>query len=90
MPKGMKVTPGYLKNRKCHYCGIRNGNMTRDHIVPRSLGGFNATWNYAAACAPCNEKKADDWPTCQCDNCKQAVWRHRRLGIVKPKKKELA
>lgn len=33
--------------------------MTRDHIVPRSLGGANRLWNLQTMCTRCNNKKGD-------------------------------
>jgi len=33
--------------------------MTLDHIVPLSKGGCDKRSNHAAACAPCNQAKAD-------------------------------
>jgi 5-methylcytosine-specific restriction endonuclease McrA len=40
----------------CQYCGAR-GELTFDHVVPRSRGG-RTTWdNVVAACARCNLRK---------------------------------
>jgi 5-methylcytosine-specific restriction endonuclease McrA len=40
----------------CQYCGAK-GEMTFDHVVPRSRGG-KTTWdNVVAACGPCNLQK---------------------------------
>jgi 5-methylcytosine-specific restriction endonuclease McrA len=40
----------------CQYCGAR-GDMTFDHVLPRSRGG-RTTWdNVVAACGPCNLRK---------------------------------
>lgn len=42
----------------CQYCG-RQGEMTFDHVVPRSRGG-RTTWdNVVAACGRCNLRKAN-------------------------------
>jgi 5-methylcytosine-specific restriction endonuclease McrA len=45
----------------CQYCGSR-GNLTVDHVIPRSKGG-GSTWdNIVASCAPCNRRKGDSMP----------------------------
>ena len=41
----------------CQYCGS-NGEMTFDHIIPRSRGGRTTWQNVVAACSPCNLRKA--------------------------------
>ncbi|AUM74842.1 HNH endonuclease [Paracoccus jeotgali] len=43
---------------ECQYCGSR-GELTFDHIVPRSRGGATSWENVVAACAPCNLRKAN-------------------------------
>jgi len=40
----------------CQYCGAR-GDLTFDHVVPRSRGGRTTWENVVAACGPCNLKK---------------------------------
>jgi 5-methylcytosine-specific restriction endonuclease McrA len=46
----------------CQYCGHERGNLTVDHVVPRSKGG-KSTWdNIVACCAPCNRRKGDRLP----------------------------
>lgn len=42
----------------CQYCGAK-GDLTFDHIVPRSRGGVTSWENVVAACSPCNLKKAN-------------------------------
>ena len=42
---------------RCQYCGAR-GELTFDHVVPRSAGGVTSWENVVAACSPCNLKKA--------------------------------
>jgi 5-methylcytosine-specific restriction endonuclease McrA len=42
----------------CQYCGAR-GEMTFDHVVPRSRGGRTTWTNVVAACGKCNLKKGD-------------------------------
>ena len=34
--------------------------MTRDHIIPKSLGGVDAVANLRPACGPCNEERSND------------------------------
>ncbi|OYW58600.1 MAG: HNH endonuclease [Rhodobacterales bacterium 12-65-15] len=40
----------------CQYCGAR-GDLTFDHVVPRSKGGITSWDNVVAACSPCNLRK---------------------------------
>lgn len=42
---------------KCVYCGAKAEEI--DHVVPRSKGGTNSTYNLVAACRRCNEKKSN-------------------------------
>jgi 5-methylcytosine-specific restriction endonuclease McrA len=42
----------------CQYCGS-HGNLTVDHVVPRSKGGTSSWDNIVASCAPCNRRKGD-------------------------------
>ncbi len=41
---------------KCQYCGAK-GDMTFDHIVPRSKGGRTTWENVVASCQKCNLRK---------------------------------
>jgi 5-methylcytosine-specific restriction endonuclease McrA len=41
----------------CQYCGIRGGDLTIDHITPRSRGGQHTWENLVSACRPCNHRK---------------------------------
>ena len=41
---------------RCQYCGGK-GDLTFDHVVPRSRGGVTSWENVVAACSPCNLKK---------------------------------
>ncbi len=43
---------------RCQYCGAR-GDLTFDHVVPRSRGGVTSWENVVAACSPCNLRKAN-------------------------------
>jgi 5-methylcytosine-specific restriction endonuclease McrA len=46
---------------QCQYCAkhFREGDLTIDHVVPRSKGGGSVWDNVATACKPCNQKKRD-------------------------------
>lgn len=47
----------------CQYCGASGGDMTFDHVIPRSRGG-KTTWdNIVTACAPCNLRKGGRTPS---------------------------
>jgi len=45
----------------CQYCGS-DEELTFDHVIPRSRGGRTEWTNVAAACSPCNLKKANRTP----------------------------
>ncbi len=40
----------------CQYCGAK-GDLTFDHVIPRSKGGITSWKNVVAACSPCNLAK---------------------------------
>jgi 5-methylcytosine-specific restriction endonuclease McrA len=46
----------------CQYCGHERGNLTVDHVVPRSKGGTSTWENIVTCCAPCNRRKGDRLP----------------------------
>ena len=48
-------------NNTCMYCGQQHSvfNLTRDHIVPRSMGGTDDWTNVVAACKRCNHHKGN-------------------------------
>ena len=48
----------------CQYCGKQpgKGNLTLDHVLPRSRGGETTWENVVAACGPCNRRKGDRTP----------------------------
>ena len=43
---------------ECQYCGSK-GEMTFDHVVPRSKGGKTTWTNVVAACSSCNLRKGN-------------------------------
>ena len=45
----------------CMYCGFKqpDSNLTRDHVVPKSLGGQDQWDNVVAACKRCNHRKGN-------------------------------
>lgn len=49
---------------QCQYCGdiLSERKLTIDHILPLSKGGGHEWHNVVAACARCNNKKADRTP----------------------------
>lgn len=48
----------------CAYCGqsFPTGDLTVDHVIPKSRGGDDSWTNLIAACGPCNQRKADRLP----------------------------
>lgn len=46
-------------NYTCQYCGLMNGNLEVDHIVPFSKGGSDELFNLTTACKRCNIQKKD-------------------------------
>jgi 5-methylcytosine-specific restriction endonuclease McrA len=45
-------------NHTCQYCGVKNNELTLDHVYPRHLGGRHEWENLVTSCASCNQKKA--------------------------------
>lgn len=45
----------------CQYCGIK-GDLTLDHVMPRSRGGIDTWENLVTACNTCNVKKGNRTP----------------------------
>ncbi len=45
----------------CQYCGA-HGDLTLDHILPKSRGGLDTWENLVAACIRCNNRKGDRTP----------------------------
>ena len=62
--KEIKVSRIGIYNRDnftCQYCGIRNKDLTLDHVHPRHLGGCHTWDNLVTCCKKCNHFKA--WRT---------------------------
>jgi 5-methylcytosine-specific restriction endonuclease McrA len=54
-----------LRDRNsCQYCGVvlAAGELTLDHVVPRSRGGTSTWENLVACCHPCNRRKGNQTP----------------------------
>lgn len=51
-------------NYQCQYCGCYpgKGELSIDHILPRSRGGQNTWENVVAACKRCNQRKGNRTP----------------------------
>ncbi len=41
----------------CAYCGRRMKNLTQDHVIPISKGGWHFSGNIVPACQSCNARK---------------------------------
>jgi 5-methylcytosine-specific restriction endonuclease McrA len=62
---GMKRMRIYMRDKfRCQYCGEKKaaGDLTLDHILPRSRGGDNSPINVVTACVPCNNRKGNRTP----------------------------
>lgn len=48
----------------CAYCGSEfyDSELTRDHVIPRRLGGKSTWTNLVTCCRGCNHRKADRTP----------------------------
>lgn len=46
----------------CQYCGRQGGDLTVDHVLPRSRGGRRVWENLVTACRSCNLRKGDRTP----------------------------
>ena len=62
---GAKRLRIYMRDKsRCQYCGEKKspGELTLDHILPRSRGGDNSPVNIVAACVACNNRKGNRTP----------------------------
>src|SRR3982075_2423754 len=51
-----------LRDRNtCQYCGVvlASGELTLDHVIPRSRGGLSTWENLVACCHSCNRRKGN-------------------------------
>ena len=70
----------------CHYCGEGMSSShwglpdsaTKEHIVPKSIGGRAAAHNIVIVCKKCNEKRGNGPSPCGCRKCTLA-WYHYYL-----------
>lgn len=69
----------------CHLCHKKLTVLTRtrEHIVPRALGGLDVRWNLTMACRECNSAKANIFPWCSCGVCSKSRRRHWELLRIK-------
>lgn len=82
----------FLRDRfSCQYCSkaLPAGDLTFDHVIPRSLGGLSKWENVVAACSPCNLKKANKLPKeCGMEPVKRpavpSVWQLQENGRAFP------
>src|ERR1700682_2885833 len=54
-----------LRDRNtCQYCAtvLCSGELTLDHVIPRSRGGSSTWENLVACCHPCHRRKANSFP----------------------------
>ena len=60
----------YFRDR-CAYCLskplVSEGSLTKDHFIPKSLGGTGAGTNIVPACSNCNSIKNDRHPNNWCN-----------------------
>jgi 5-methylcytosine-specific restriction endonuclease McrA len=62
---GMKRLRIYMRDKfRCQYCGEKYGvgELTLDHILPRSRGGDTSPVNIVTACIACNNRKSNRTP----------------------------
>lgn len=63
----------------CHYCQepcserVPSRYPTRDHVVPKSIGGINSLTNYVLACSKCNNDRGTSLFYCECRPCREMI-----------------
>lgn len=64
VPRFSRVNVFTRDGFRCQYCGVRlpAGELTFDHVIPRSAGGRTEWDNIVTACRPCNAKKGARTP----------------------------
>ncbi len=62
MPNRMNVL--WRDGNQCQYCAgyFPQGELTLDHVIPKSRGGRNTWENLVVACKKCNQKKGAKIP----------------------------
>ena len=98
-----QVTNTFLFARdsyRCQYCNRHRSDLrgreflTRDHVVPMSLGGNNSWQNVVTACSPCNNRKGNHLPvdvgmfprhSPSEPNYVELVWAVRKITAVQAK-----
>lgn len=97
-PDQIGAYKGFLRTqgRTCHWCGcrLRQGQITLDHITPRSNGGTDHPSNMAPRCAACNCHK-DTRPIGHCPFIELEPTDHplateQRNGITMDRVREIA
>lgn len=65
---------------RCHYCKERCNRImnhpksaTKEHIVPKSLGGSDTLDNYVMACLECNNRRGVVLLFCHCTRCRTLI-----------------
>ena len=68
----------------CQYCGAQpgRGELTIDHVIPRSRGGMTTWENSVTACKACNHKKRDRTPEEAAMTLRSKPTRPRYIAIV--------
>ncbi|MEO1687113.1 MAG: HNH endonuclease [Pseudomonadota bacterium] len=61
----------------CQYCGAK-GDLTFDHVIPRSRGGRTTWENVVASCGPCNLRKGS------------RLLKHAGMKLAKPPRRPAA
>lgn len=74
----------FADGMRCHYCELLLNTRTfsRDHIVPRALGGEDETYNIVPSCKQCNRMKCEHWTCCTCATCTSSIGKHAQLGVT--------
>lgn len=60
----MRERVGVEPLARCYWCDAVTGfRLVVDHVVPRSKGGPDESWNGVPCCPACNTAKSNMWPT---------------------------
>jgi hypothetical protein len=78
-------------NLICHYCSVElfpgdpTTAPTKDHVVPRAMGGLDIRWNIVIACRDCNSRKADQYRFMNhdCSFCRRTRRRHWEMFKIR-------